>query len=74
MFQKHKQVHLCTELDSMNNINLCSYINILRPEQNDHFAEGTFKCILLNENVCILLQISLKFLPKGQFANKSALV
>ena len=27
------------------------------------FADGIFKCILLSEIVCILIQISLKFIP-----------
>ena len=41
-----------------------SFINTLRPRQNcRHFAD-IFKCIFLNENVRILLRISLKFVPK----------
>ena len=38
----------------------------LRPRQNcHHFADYIFKCIFLNEDVCIfLLKISLKFVPK----------
>ena len=40
--------------------------NTLRPRQNGcHFADDVFKCIFLNENVWILLKISLKFVPKG---------
>ena len=50
-------------------------INTLRPRQNGrHFADDTFKCIFLNENVWILLQISLKFVPKGPINNIPALV
>ena len=38
------------------------WVNTLRPEQNDHhFAYNILKCILLNHNDCILIQISLKF-------------
>ena len=29
-----------------------------------HFADDIFKCIFLNEKVCISLKISLKFVPK----------
>ena len=45
------------------------------PGQNGrHFADGIFKCIFMNENFCILIPISLKFVPKGPIDNKSALV
>ena len=37
-------------------------------------ADDIFKCIFLNENVRISIQISLKFVPKGSIDNKSALV
>ena len=47
----------------------------LRPRQNGrHFADDTFKCIFLNENVRIAIKISLKFVLKGPFNNNSALV
>ena len=50
-------------------------INTLRPRQNGrHFPDDIFKCIFLNENVWILLQISLKFVPKGPINNIPALV
>ena len=50
-------------------------LNTLRPRQNGrHFADDIFKCILLNENVWILIEISLKFVPKGPINNISALV
>ena len=39
--------------------------NTLRPEQNGcRFADDIFKCILLNENVCILIEIWLEFALK----------
>ena len=45
------------------------------PGQNDrHFGDGVLKCICLNEKVYILIQISLKFNPKGPIDNDSALV
>ena len=39
--------------------------NPLRPRQNVcHFADDSFKCIFLNENVWISIEISFKFVPK----------
>ena len=44
--------------------------NTLRPRQNGrHFADDLFKCIFLNENVWIPIEISLKFVPKGSIKN-----
>ena len=49
--------------------------NTLRPRQNGrHFAVDTFNHIFLNENVWILIKISLKFVPKGPINNIQALV
>ena len=49
--------------------------NTLRPRQNGRrFADDVFKCIFLNENVWILLKISLKFVPKGPIKNIPSLV
>ena len=39
-----------------------------------HFADNIFRCIFMNEKFCILIRISLKFLPKRPIDNKSALV
>ena len=45
------------------------------PGQNDrHFADDIFRYIFLNENFCILIKISLKFVPKGQIDNNPPLV
>ena len=50
-------------------------LNTLRPRQNGrHFADAIFKCIFLNENAWISLEISLKFVPKIQINNIPALV
>ena len=50
-------------------------VNTLRPRQNGcHFADDTFKCISLDENDRTLIQISLKFVPKGPINNIPALV
>ena len=49
-------------------------VNTLRPRQHGrHFADDTFKCIFLNENVWIPIEISLKFVPKGSINNNPAL-
>ena len=37
-------------------------------------ADDFFKCIFLNENYTILIQISLKFVPRSPIDNKPALV
>ena len=43
-------------------------LEALRHEQiGRHFADDIFKCIFLNENVWISINISLKFVPKGPF-------
>ena len=49
--------------------------NTLRPRQYcRHFADGTFKRIFMNENVWILIMISLKFVPKVRINNIPGLV
>ena len=37
-------------------------------------AGGIFKCIFFNEKICILMKISLKYVPKGPIDNNPALV
>ena len=50
-------------------------VNTLRPRQNGlRFADDVFKYVFLNENVWILIKISLKFVPKGLINNILALV
>ena len=39
-----------------------------------HFTDDNFKYIFMNEKFCILIRISLKFVPKGSIDNKAALV
>ena len=54
---------------------LSGWINLLRPKQNGRlFADYTFKRIFLNENIRILIKISLTFAPKGLINNIPALV
>ena len=50
-------------------------LNTLRPRQSGrHLADDIFKCIFMNENVWIVLKISLEFVPKVQINNIPALV
>ena len=50
-------------------------VNTLRPGQNGRrYPDDIFKCIFLNENICIPINISLKFVPKGQIKNIPSLV
>ena len=39
-----------------------------------HFEDDISRCIFVNEKFCILIEISLKFVPKGPIDNMSALV
>ena len=50
-------------------------VNTLRPRQNGrHFADDIFMCILFNENCCILIKFSLKYVRKGPIDNNPTLV
>ena len=57
-------------------INVClSWFNTLKPRQNGrHFADNILKCIFLNENLSISIQVSLKFVPRCPIHNFPALV
>ena len=79
IFQKeYFQVQLETH-DRTSSAQYCAdiipYFNSLRPRQNGRcFADDTFKCIFLNENVRISIKIPLKFVPKDPINNIPALV
>ena len=50
-------------------------VNTLRPRQIDlYFPDDIFKYILLNENVWVLIKISLKLVPTGTINNIQALI
>ena len=50
-------------------------VNTLRPRRNgDHFADDNVKCIFLNKNTRITIEISLKFVHKDLINNMPALV
>ena len=41
-------------------------VNTLRPQENSrYFGDNILKCISLNENYEMLIQISVQFVPKG---------
>ena len=53
----------------------CHRINTLRPRQDGrHFADDIFTCIFFNENCCILIKFSLKYVRRGPIDNNPALV
>ena len=43
-------------------------------KKGHHFADDTFKCIFVTETFCILINISLKFVPKIEIDNNPALI
>ena len=48
---------------------------LISPRQNSHhFSDDIFKCISVNAEFCILIKISLNFVPKGSIDNNLALV
>ena len=59
---------------SSDQLNTFEIINTLRLRQNGlHLADNIFRCIFFNENLWILIKISLKFIPKGQINKIPAL-
>ena len=50
-------------------------INSSPPGQNGrHFSDEIFRCIFVNVKFCILIKISLKFVPNGPIYNNPVLV
>ena len=49
--------------------------NSIPPVQNGrHFPDDIFRCIFVNEKFCILIKMSLKFVPKGPIHTKPSWV
>ena len=68
-------IRLQLQSGKLGHVYMISLINTLRPRQNGrHFPDDILKCIFLNENVRILIKISLTFVPKGPINNIPALV
>ena len=54
---------------------LSCLLNLSPPGQNGrHLADDIFICIFVNEKLCILIKISLKFIPKGIIDNEPTLI
>ena len=65
----------CRVVSHYNNVIFSSKSVSLTHWQNGrHFPDNIFKCIFLNENIWIPINISLKFVPKGLIKNIPALV
>ena len=75
-FKVWSTFYLCQSIIAFNIVlYLMVYVNTLSPRQNGrHSADNLFKCIFLNENIWILINISLNFVPKGPINNIPALV
>ena len=43
-------------------------------ENGRHYTDDIFRCIYVNETICILIKTLLKFVPEGLIDNKPALV
>ena len=62
----HRHTHPCQS---------CTAINTSRPRLNGHhFQDDIFRCIFLNENVWISINISLEFVPEGPINNIPAMI
>ena len=53
--------------------NMCIHNSPLPGQNGRHFADDIFRCISMKETLCILVKISLKFVPKGPTDNNPAL-
>ena len=62
-------------VDWLISVNECPLVNTLRPRQNgQYFADDIFKYICLNEDMWISINVSVKFVLKGEISNIPALV
>ena len=74
VFRAHSQWHNEGK-NTIESSAVCYSLNTLRPRQMDAISQTTFcKCIFLNENVWIPIQIWLRFVPKGPINNIPAMV
>ena len=56
------------------NLGINSYNSTLPGQNGRHFTDNIFRCISMNEKSCILIKISMKFVPWGLIDNKPALI
>ena len=71
--QGYKYLHLLSFRDTV----MAQTVEIFMGDKDlciCHFADNIFKCIFLNENAWIAINISLKFVPNGPISNIPALV
>ena len=74
-FDTYFIIQLVPKLDTANQYNIWPRLNTFRPIQNgSHFADDTFKCIFVKENVRIFIKLSVQFVPRGPVNNIPALV
>ena len=65
---------LLTDIMVVHSLKRMNWFNTLRPTQNGrHFADDMLKCLFLNENDWISIEISLRFVPNGSINNNPAL-
>ena len=66
---------MCTWCQYHHSYHSFACIHTLRPRQDGrHFSDAIFMCILFNENCCILIKFSLKYIRKGPIDNNRTLV
>ena len=46
-------------------VHLCILAHLSPGQNGRHFADNIFRCIFMNEKFCILIKISLNFVPMG---------
>ena len=69
----HSQLSMLTPVILVTRPDFQSLLTHFPPGQNSRrFAEDIFRCIFFNENIHILITISLKFVPKGPVDNNPA--
>ena len=69
-----KLEHILLNTNIFHYVDTIIHIKIKTKWHGCHFADDTFKCIFLNENVWIPFKSSQKFIPKGPINNITALV
>ena len=69
------QLHIWVVMHPSRDMVIVWWLNTLRQRQNGrHFPDNIFTCIFVNENWCILIKFSLKYVRKGPIDNNPALV
>ena len=61
-------------IDNQRNLEVTIFNSSPLGQNGRHFADVIFRFIFVNEKLCILIKISLEFIPKGPINNNPALV